>query len=102
MNTETIEIQKKSLALLAKQAADQLGVLIDDLKDVSDDRRKPTERRYITFALMEKAGYTHQEIADFFNMNRENITKALSKLKAWLKLYADLRGDHSRLLLTIL
>ncbi|QTE37199.1 hypothetical protein J3L18_29530 [Mucilaginibacter gossypii] len=102
MNTETIQPQTKSLSLLAKQAADQLGVMVDELKDVKDDRRKPTERRYITFALMEKAGYTHQDIADFFKMNRESITKALTKLDSWLKIYADLRGDYSRLLLTIL
>jgi predicted transcriptional regulator len=102
MNTQTIQPNKKPLGLLLKQAADQLGVMIDDLKDVKDTRNKPTERRYLVFALMEKAGYTHQEIADYFGLNRESVTKALTKLDSWLKIYADMRGDHSRLLLTIL
>ncbi|UOE48016.1 hypothetical protein MTO98_26755 [Mucilaginibacter sp. SMC90] len=93
---------RKSLNQLTKESADLLGVMVDDLKDVKDDRKKPTERRYLVFALMEKAGYTHNEIAEYFKMNRESVTKALTKLDTWLKVYADLRGDYYRLFVIIL
>lgn len=93
----TITKPKQSLQQIANAAADVMAVWLPDLMDTSDCSRRITEQRYMVFSLMEKAGYTHQQIADFFKMNRENITKALTKLKAWLPLYSSLKGEYTRL-----
>jgi hypothetical protein len=90
------------MRLLLKKTADHMAVHIDDLLDVNDDRRKSTERRYMTFALLQKAGYTHQDIADLFDMNRENVTKALTKFDVWVTNYADTRGEFQRLTIMVL
>lgn len=87
---------------LVKEAADVLLVMADDLMDVKDDRRRATENRYLVFAVMETSGYTHEQIAGFFGMNRENVTKALTKLKVWLDNYSDTKGTYQRLVSRIL
>ena len=94
--------QTQTLPAIANAAADVLLVFLPDLMDVSNTSRKATEHRYMVFSLMEKAGYTHQQIADFFNMNRENVTKALTKLEGWLNIYKDLKGTFERLVLLVL
>lgn len=89
--------QTQTLNQIANAAADVLMVFLPDLMDTNNSARRITEYRYMTFGLMEKAGYTHQQIADHFKMNRENITKGLSKLDDWLKIYKDTQGDYQRL-----
>ena len=88
---------KQTIPEIANAAANVLSVWLPDLLDINNSSRRITEQRYMVFALMEKAGYTHQQIADYFKMNRESITKALTKLEAWLPLYSGLRGTYTRL-----
>lgn len=85
------------MAQLAKNVADDLRIFLPGLMDATDTSAKATEHRYMTFGVMEKAGYTHQQIADYFKVNRETVTKGLSKLDVWLGVYSDMAGTYNRL-----
>lgn len=92
----------KPLPVVVRAACDVLNLFQPDLLDTSDNSRKAVENRYMIYGLLEEAGYTHQQIADYFKINRENVTKALSKFEVWLEAYKDLAGSFQRLKLLAL
>lgn len=94
MSTDT---QQLTLNAITKNACDILCLWQPDLMDMRNTSAKQTERRYMVFGLMEKHGYTHQQIADHFKVTRETVTKGLSKLDDWLRIYKDLAGTYQRL-----
>lgn len=98
----TTQKQTKTPSQLASAAADVLMVFLDDLMDISNGSRRITMYRYMTFKLMEEAGYTHQQIADHFKVTRETITKGIGKIEDWLSIYRDVKGDYLRLQTMIL
>jgi ParB-like chromosome segregation protein Spo0J len=65
------------------------AVLIIDFKAP----QKATEYRYIIYGLLEKAGFTHQQIADHFKVSRAGVTNALLKLDVWIRAYKDIREN---------
>jgi hypothetical protein len=80
---------------IASRACAELQTFLPALME--DTSRRATENRYLVFRLMEEAGYTHSEIAEYFKMTRETVTKGLAKLDDWLRIYPDMKGKYTRM-----
>lgn len=88
---------KKPIGVYAGAASRILRVHLADILDTGDNSRKASETRYMVYGALEKIGYTHQEIANYFKIGREAVTKALGKLDGLLATYGDIRGEYQRL-----
>ena len=97
-----IETPIKTLGEILTEVAKQVVPSEVVIQDKTETGWVARSARYMVFELMEKAGYTHQEIADFFKMNRENVTKGLTRLDGWKKAYQDVRDTCGRLERTVL
>jgi hypothetical protein len=88
---------KLPISVCAAAASKTLRVHLSDIINTGDNSRKASETRYMVYGALEKLGYTHQEIADYFKIGREAVTKALGKLDGLLATYGDIRGEYQRL-----
>lgn len=89
--------QTQTCGQLAFAASKLLMVPLVNIQDTTDNSRKASEARYMVYGLMESAGYTHLQIAEYFNMHRESVTKALSNLDVLVATYQDIKDSYSRL-----
>jgi len=95
MNNTTKPIQ--SIGELTMAAARILAANHSRLTDPGDSSTKNTEHRYMVFKLLDKAGHTHQQIADSFKLERSTVTKGIQKIDDWMRIYKDMKGTYQRL-----
>lgn len=67
------------------------------LTDPGNTTRHNVAHRYMVFKLLDKAGHTHQAIADKFKVQRETVTRGIAKIEDWMGVYPDMKGTYQRL-----
>ena len=92
----------KTCDQIAFMASKVLLMPLDKIQDMTSNSQRAAENRYMIFSIMETAGYTHQQIADYFKIHRESVTKGISKLNVWLDVYQDTKNNYQRLTILVL